>query len=85
MDWSSNRYGSSGLNGPIFVFSTLLSGEDKMKQKKQLATLTLSQLTYHLRRLKNKKEKEDVWIMIEDVLSRSVRDKLRLAFYEATK
>ena len=53
--------------------------------KKHLEQLSLRQLTYHFRRRKNQKEREDIWIMIEDVRSQSVRDKLRLAFYEATK
>jgi len=53
--------------------------------KKRLEQLSMNQLVYHFRRLKNKKDREDIWIMIEDIKNRPMKDKLRHAFYEATK
>ena len=54
-------------------------------KKKHLADLKMNQLIYHFSRLKNKQEREDIWIMIEDIKDVRIKSKLRHAFYVAIK
>ena len=55
------------------------------KMKKYLGQLSMNQLVYHLRRLKNKQEREDIWIMIESLREGRTKEQIRHAFYQVIK